>query len=391
MIYPLLPAFLFSIGGSAATLGWIEGVSEGVSAALKLLSGRIADRARSRKPLIAVGYGVAALARPFYALASAPAHAVLIRMVDRIGKGLRGPPRDAMVADAVTRESRGRAFGFHRMMDNFGAVVGSLLAFVLLRFAGLSIRSLFVLSIVPGLLAVLVVLLFVRAPREARDARADDHKSEREREDKPQSATKPYPIAPALTEAPPLPGAAKRYLATLFVFSLAGSGDLFLLQRLKDLGLDLALVPIAWVSLQLTKGLFNLPGGVASDKLGRRRVLAIAWLLYAATYVGYAVASSWVVAWLLLGLYALYYGLAEGGQRALLAEYVPPAARGRAYGIQLALEGATVLVANVLFGLAYDRFGAEAAFLATAALALAASGLLVSFVPKPPPPSPAAA
>jgi len=372
MIYPLLPAFLFSLGGGAAALGWIEGLAEGVSALLKLASGRIADRIRNRTPLIALGYLIAALARPFYAIAAAPAHAVLIRIVDRIGKGLRGPPRDAMVADAVTRETRGVAFGFHRMMDNMGAVVGSLLAFGLLYFAKLDIRSIFLVSLIPGLLAVVVVLVVVREPRRALETGAGASA--------PREGEAPRPIE---ARSEPLPGSAKRYLAALFVFSLAGSGDLFLIRRLSDLGLRLELVPVAWVSLQLGKSLLNIPGGLASDRFGRRRVLAIAWLLYALTYGGFGLAGSWPLAWLLLGLYALHYGLAEGGQRALLAEYVPLTSRGRAYGVQLALEGAVVLPANVLFGLAYDKLGAETAFLAAGAVALAATALLVLIVPTP--------
>jgi MFS family permease len=289
-----------------------------------------------------------------------------------------------MVAAAAPPEIRGRAFGFHRMMDNFGAVVGSLLAFVLLRFAELPIRSLFVLSLVPGLLAVLVVLIFVREPREDRAQLPLPLPQ-------PQPLPHPLPLPlpqPDAAARSPLPAAAKRYLAAIFVFSMAGAGDLFLLRRLTDLGLDLALVPVAWVSLQLGKGLFNVPGGLASDLLGRKRVLAIAWTLYAVTYAGYAVVGSWQAAWILLALYALHYGLAEGGQRALLADYVPLASRGRAYGVQLAIEGAVILPANVLFGVAYDKFGAKPAFLAASAAALGAAALLALFVPKPAPRTP---
>lgn len=380
MIYPLIPAFLISIGGGAAALGWIEGLAEGTAALIKLAAGRASDRqGASRKTLVALGYGVSTIARPFYALATAPAHAVLIRIVDRVGKGLRGPPRDAMIAGAVSSNQRGRAFGFHRMMDNFGAVVGSLLAFALLRFGGLSLRSVFIASIVPGALAVLVVLLFVRDPSRARDPRGDASSSS-------SAARSQAPSAPP--SSPPqrsrLSSGARRYLVALALFSLAGAGDLFLLRRLKDLGLDDALAPIAWVSLQLAKGLLNVPGGVASDKLGRRRVLAIAWALYAVTYVGFALVPSWPAAWALLGLYALHYGLAEGGQRALLAEYAPQEVRGRAFGIQLAVEGVAILLANVVFGLVYDKFSAQAAFSGAGAVALLAAMTLVLFVPAPP-------
>lgn len=382
MIYPLLPAFLLTLGGGAMAIGWIEGLAEGASALVKLGAGRVSDQVRSRKTLVAAGYGVAAVARPFYAIASAPVHAVIIRIVDRVGKGLRGPPRDAMIAGAVTAELRGRAFGFHRMMDNFGAVVGSVLAFALLRFAGLEVREVFAASLVPGLLSVLLVLLFVRDPQRARDPAVGPPAGS-------PSAASPAaspPAAPSTSLSSPLrlSSGARRYLAVLFIFSLAGAGDLFLLRRMKDLGLDDSLAPIAWVSLQLGKGLLNVPGGVASDRLGRRGVLAVGWALYAVTYAGFGLVSTWASAWALFALYALHYGLAEGGQRALLAEHTHPSVRGRAYGISLAIEGAVVLPANVLFGYVYDKVSAPVAFFGAAAAALLASIGLMLFVPPPP-------
>lgn len=373
MIYPLVPELLRTIGGTAVWIGLYEGVAEVVSTAMKLVSGRMSDKPEARKPLIAWGYGIAALSRPLLAWATAPLHAVLIRAIDRVGKGLRGPPRDAMVANAVPSEQRGHAFGFHRMMDNFGGAIGPVLAFALLWIIGLPLRTVFALAAIPGLLAVLVVLLFVRDPSLA------SHSSS---------------SAPTTKEKPPLPemdvpeklrlsGAAQRYLFALFVFSLAGSGDLFLLRRLGDLGLKSAFVPVAWISLQLAKGLLNVPGGRASDKFGRKRVLALSWVLYGATYAGFGWAESWVTAWIWLGLYAAHYGLAEGGQRAIMAELVPANMRGRAYGIQLAVEGSALLVANLAFGYAYDKIGASLTFTSAGAMAIVGSALLALLVPSP--------
>ena len=357
MIYPLIPAFLLALGGGAVTLGWLEGIAEAVGAVLKLLSGAAADRSGKRVRLVALGYGVSALTRPLLALASQPVHAVLVRAVDRVGKGLRGPARDAILAAAVSPARRGHAFGFHRMMDNAGAVVGGLVAFALLRFFTVPLRTVFAAAIVPGLLAVLVVLVFVRDP--------------------PRPPVAPAPaVAPAGADRARFPPAARRYFAAIFVFSLAGSGDMFLVLRLTDLGLDTALVPIAWVSLQLGKALLNVPGGKAADRFGRRRLIVLGWALYAVSYAAFGLVHGWIAGWLVLGLYACHYGLAEGGQRALLAEVVPPAALGRAYGVQLALEGAVVLPANVAFGMAYARLGAPIAFGAAAAVALAGAAVL---------------
>ena len=363
MIYPLVPAFLITLGGGAEALGWIEGVAEAVAAVVKIIAGRLGDRAARKKPLIAAGYGLSALARPLFALATSPVHAVFVRALDRVGKGLRGPPRDLLLAASVGPESRGAAFGFHRMMDNFGGVLGPMIAFTLLRAVDLPLRTVFAVSIVPGLLAVVVILVFVREPPPpVEDA---------ERAPAPVTADLPAKLVP-------LPPAARRYLAAVGLFSLAGSGDLFLLNRLTDLGMNRALVPVAWVSLQLGKGLLNVAGGRASDQFGRRPLLVTAWILYAISYAGFGLVRSWPVAWGVLAIYAFHYGFAEGGQRALLAELVPSAARGRAFGIQQAIEGLAVLPANVIFGLVYSRVSATAAFVGSAAIALCAAAALLT-------------
>ena len=369
MIYPLLPAFLITIGGGPEALGWVEGVAEAVAALVKIVAGRFSDRAARKKPMIATGYGLSALARALFAVATSPIHAVFVRSLDRVGKGLRGPPRDLVLAASVGAENRGAAFGFHRMMDNFGGVLGPMLAFVLLRAVNLPLRTVFAASLVPGLFAVVVILVFVREPPAQLV---------------PEEATASNSVDPPPKIAS-LPPAARRYLMVLALFSLAGSGDLFLLNRMTDLGMDRALVPVAWVSLQLGKGLLNVAGGRASDQFGRRPVLVLAWLLYAVSYTGFGLVRSWPLAWCVLAIYAFHYGFAEGGQRALLADLVPSGARGRAFGIQLAIEGLAVLPANVIFGLVYSRVSATAAFVGSGAIALCAAVALltVNTTPRP--------
>jgi MFS family permease len=245
------------------------------------------------------------------------------------------------------------------MMDNAGAVVGALLAFLFLRFFTLDLRTVFKLALVPGLCAVLVALVFVREPPRAGGA-------------------KPGKVRPTFTGKLSLSPGARRYFAAIAVFSLAGSGDMFLVYRLIDLGLPRSLVPIVWMTLQLGKALLNVPGGKAADRMGRKRVLVVAWVLYAVSYAALGIVGGWVSGWIVLGLYALHYGLAEGGQRALLGEQVAAEEYGRAYGLLLAIEGAMVLPANVLFGLAYARLGAGAAFGAAGVLALVGAGVLAT-------------
>jgi MFS family permease len=402
MIYPLVPAFLVSLGGGAMALGWLEGVAEAVSAAIKLWAGRAIDRAGHPKRFVVLGYGLSALSRPLYALATAPVHAVLVRVSDRIGKGLRGPPRDAMLAAVVDAESRGHAFGFHRMMDNFGGVAGPILAFFALRLAELPLRTVFLLSVIPGLASVVLAQFFLKEPKVDAKHDEDGAKASGENEAKASGEVDAKSSgeneAKASGEVDAEKGAGEgeragdraavhqlpwRYFAVVAVFTLAGSGDLFLMRRLTDLRLDVAYVPVAWVSLQLLKGLFNVPGGRASDRFGRRRVLAIAWLLYAGTYAGFGFATSWWSAWLLLVPYAIHYGLAEGGQRALLTDLAPKAVRGRAFGIQLAIEGIFILPANVGFGFLMDRRGPVVAFAAAAVCAAVAAVLLLAIVPSP--------
>ncbi len=366
MIYPLVPAFLVSLGGGAMALGWLEGIAEAVSAGIKLWAGRRIDRTGHPKRFVVLGYGISALSRPLYALASAPFHAVLVRVADRVGKGLRGPPRDAMLAAVVDKESRGHAFGFHRMMDNFGGVAGPILAFFALQMAELPLRTVFLLSVIPGLASVFLAQFFLKDLRP------------------PAEPEPPSKEAESITDTEAAHVLPWRFFLVTAVFTLAASGDLFLMRRLTDLKLPIAWVPVAWVSLQLLKGLFNVPGGRASDRFGRRRVLAIAWLLYALTYAGFGFAPSWWIAWLLIVPYALHYGLAEGGQRALLTDLVPKALRGRAFGIQLAIEGAFILPANVGFGFVMDRFGPIPAFVAASSCAALAAVLLIALVPNPP-------
>ncbi len=356
MIYPLLPALLKSFGAAAAWLGAMEGIAEGLSALVKWRVGPVVDRSPRRKPLIVAGYGLATFVRPLIAFAGAGWHVVVLRSLDRIGKGVRGVPRDALVAEAVEPRALATAFSFHRMMDNAGSVLGPILAFALMRGLELPVRTVIGLAIVPGMVAVATLVVGVREPpREA-------PRAEHEKEDAPRAK---------------LPPSVVRYLVVLGVFTLGSSADSFLLLRVVDLGLDAAWVPLVWLALSGAKSLSNMPGGWLGDRFGRRPTLFLAWLFYALVYAAAPHVSSPRAFAALVVVYGAYYGLSEGSERAILAERAPAALRGRAFGAMHAVTGLAVLPANLIFGALYTK-SAELAFGFGAACAgLAALLLLV--------------
>jgi MFS family permease len=355
MVYPLLPSFLRSIGAGAQSLGLMEGIAESVSALVKWLSGRSSD-ARPRKPFVLIGYGLATVVRPLLALATSGWHVIVIRSTDRIGKGLRSAPRDALVAQSVSPERRGYAFGFHNMMDNIGAVVGPLVAFALVRWWHWPLRAVFAVTLVPGLCAVATVLWGVDEPARPTPARDDGKEAS----------------SPSKTRGGALPARLRVYLGLVALFTLGASADSFLMLRLGDLGLAEPLLPIAWVSLNACKAFLNIPGGLISDRFGRRRTQVAGWVVYAAAYALFPLTRSVALTWALLIAYGSYYGLTEGGEKALVADLAPAHLHGRGYGALHAITGIAVLPANVLFGALYASH-VELAFWASSACAFAAA------------------
>lgn len=368
MIYPLLPALLLSFGGTAVWLGAMEGIAEGLSALVKWRIGPVVDRVARKKPLILGGYLVATLARPLISITTAGWHVMVLRSLDRIGKGVRGVPRDALVAESVGRESLATAFAFHRMMDNAGSVVGPIIAFTLLRALELPIRVVIALAVVPGLVSCAVLLFGVKeAPR-------------------PEPAAAPAVASgePRAQEA--LPRSVHRYLLVVALFTLGASADSFLLLRAVELGMSAAWAPLLWLALSGAKAASNMPGGWLADRVGRKRTLVAAWLLYAAFYAAAPYVTTPLAFAAIVVAYGTYYGLAEGSERALLAEQAPAAMRGRAFGAMHAVTGLAVLPANLLFGLLYARHVALAFGVSAACAAGAAVLLLVVVKEHQPPP-----
>lgn len=369
MIYPLLPVFLTAtIGASAGVLGAIEGAAETTASLLKLASGWWSDRARRRKPLVVLGYTLAAIARPLMAIAQSASQVLAIRLTDRVGKGIRNSPRDALIAESVHPSIRGRAYGFHRAADHAGAVIGPVTAFVLIQWLAFDVRSVFWLAAVPGALAVITVVGFVRdAARPPLAHRANA-------ENQPPAAK--APATGAGNQAGRLPGAFWGYLAVVLLFTLGNSTDAFLLLRASELGVPVALLPILWAALHVVKSAASTPGGALSDRIGRAPTLIAGWTVYAIAYLGFAFATEAWHAWALFAVYGLYFALTEPTERALVADFVGPERRGTAFGWFHLTIGIGMLPASVIFGLVWDGFGPRSAFLVGASFALIAAVLL---------------
>jgi MFS family permease len=355
IIFPLLPLFLVNVlGASAAGVGVIEGAAESTASLLKLASGWWSDRVRKRKPLVLAGYAIASAMRPLIGLAQGAGQVLAIRVTDRIGKGIRTSPRDALIADSVHPSVRGRAFGFHRAADHAGAVAGPLLAFVMLQYMHLPLRHIFLIAAIPALLSVAVLWVGVR--EEPRDL--------------------PGAGGPGITLHDQLGGRFWSLLGVIFVFTLGNSSDAFLLLRASQLGVPAALIPILWAMLHVVKSASSTPAGALSDRIGRKPLLVTGWLLFAAVYFAFGRASAAWQAWALFAVYGLFFGLTEGTEKALVADLVPASRRGAAFGWYNLAIGLGALPASVLFGALWDRFGPPVAFGVGASLALlAAAGI----------------
>ena len=358
-IYPLLPTFLSrTLGASALSLGFIEGVAEAASSLLKLLSGRVSDRFGVRRPLVLGGYGLSNLVRPLIGVAQVWPHVLALRFVDRLGKGIRGAPRDAMLADLAPEGARGRVFGLNRAMDHAGAVAGPLLASLFLWFYPERYRLLFLLTVIPGALAVVCVLGVPRDPS------AGPRKQ------------RPSPSTGAHRSGVRLPARLRAVLGVILLFTLGNSTDAFLLLRLNDLGVAITWLPLVWALQHVVKSVSSVWGGQISDRLGRPRVIGAGWVLYAAVYAAFAVTASETTTVVVFLVYGVYYGLTEGAEKALVADLVPPSLRGTAFGWYNAVVGVGALLASVGFGFVWTRVSPAAAFFMGATLALAAAAAL---------------
>ncbi|MFC1913861.1 MFS transporter [Chloroflexota bacterium] len=365
MIFTLVPLFLCNVLGATTTVvGLIGGLSESTDAIFRIFSGRLSDRLKKRKFLAVLGYGLSTLAKPFMYVAASWTSVLVIRFGDRMGKGMRTSPRDALIADSVSAEERGKGFGLHRAMDTSGAVLGLAIAALiiyLVQKGGLELslatyRWLVLVGMVPAVLAVLVLLIFVWEKRK-KALTVLDSKS---------GLGSGKSISPFSTRF-------KLFLVIMAVFTLGNSSDFFVILRAQDLGSSVLHITLMLVLFNITYAGFSLPAGILSDRLGRRGVIILGWFIYSLVYLGFAVVSSLWQIWLLFACYGIYYGIVEGVARAFVADLVPEERRGTAYGYFHGVVGLVLLPASLIAGWLWDAINSAApfyfgAFLATVAM-----------------------
>jgi len=362
MAYWVLPAFLVSLGAGPAQLGLIEGVAESVASFAKLFSGYLTDRIERRKPLVVAGYFVANAVKPLLAVAGAWWHILLIRFSDRLAKGVRGAPRDVMVAESVPKERLGSAYGLIQSMDSAGAIAGPLAALVLLTCYG--IRSVFWAAAIPGALCVIVALFGIRETKRG----ASENSA-------PRSAKKSAltPVASRIA----LPGAFYMVLVAVTVFSLGNSSDMFLVMRAQNVGIPVALAPLLGLVFNLTYTLGSWPAGWCSDHISRRWIAAAGYLIFAAVYFMFGRAPSTLAIWITMAVYGLYYALTQPVLKALVVETVGQEVRGRALGVYFFVTSVATLAASLITGELWKVYGAGMPFYFSAGLAAVAAVLLV--------------
>jgi len=374
MIFTLVPLFLLNVlRVGTPVIGLVEGITEGTASLLKVGSGWLSDRIERRKDLAVLGYGISTIAKPFLYVASVWGAVAGIRFVDRLGKGIRTSPRDALIADSAASEEMGRSFGFHRGMDTLGAVLGLAIAAVIIFLAqqgGLELTKkafqiLVIVGTVPAVLAVIVLFFFVHEQRK--NGSSTDHEGY-------------YCPQKINSENNKFSLRFKVFLLIMVVFTLGNSSDAFLILRTQDLDFSVVHILLLFIAFNLVYALFSMPAGLISDRLGRKRVIIVGWTLYAFSYLGFASASSMWHIWLLFGLYGLYYGMVDGVTRAFVCDLVPVERRGTAYGLYHTAVGLSLLPASVIAGWLWHLIGPAAPFYFGAATAIIAVISLVLLI-----------
>ncbi len=362
MIFTLVPLVVVNIlGGGAIAVGFIGGITESFDAFFRIFSGRISDKLGKRKPLAVFGYGFSTIVKPFMLLTTAWGGVLGVRLGDRLGKGVRSSPRDALIADSVSSDKRGRAFGIHRALDTTGAFLGLVIAAIIIyvvqgdatNLTKHAYQWMVIVGVIPAVISVILLLTLVTekglAPVKAKT-----------------STGLPIETKAAFSRQ------FKLFLVVMAIFTLGNSSDFFVILRAQNLKVTVFEITLMLVLFNLTYVLVSIPAGTLSDKIGRRKLLVVGWLIYALSYFGFALSNSAWNMWLLFAFYGIYYGIAEGVGKAFVADLVPADRRGTAYGYYNGLVGLFILPASVLAGLLWDYvspastfyFGAGLAFIA---------------------------
>lgn len=355
MIYPLVPLFLSNVlGVNKSIIGLIEGIAESTASLLRVFSGWFSDKTGKRKILMIVGYGISTLSRPVVALSTLWGHVLTFRFIDRFGKGIRGAPRDALIVESSDKAYLGRAFGLQKAMDTFGAVVGPAVAFVLLGIFSNDYRKVFWISMIPGTIAVLLIVFFIKE-------RGQGFKEPGGRvkflENKPST--------PRILESSPLRSFDWRFRFFVIIagiFAIGNSSDVFLILRAQQVGIPVVMIPIVYLLFNLIYSLSAIPAGIAADKFGKKRVILLGFLLFAIVYYGFAVASDTMTIWVLFAFYGLFMGLTEGIQKAFLATIIPSDFKATAFGVYNTVVGIAMLPASLIGGLLWDTVSPSATF-----------------------------
>lgn len=339
MIYPLLPLFLTDVLGSTKlVVGIIEGIAESTASIIKVFSGYLSDRFGRKKLLMGVGYGISTLSRPVIAGALSPLQVLAARAVDRFGKGIRTAPRDAIIAESTGKDQLGKAFGFHRAMDTVGAVIGPSVAFAILVVFPGNLRLVFLLSTIPGIIAVFLIVALVREKRHKEDA-----------------------PRPSLKIAS-FDGRFRLYIVVVAIFSIGNFADAFLILRAKNLGFSNELITAVYLLYNVIYAASSIPLGIIADKIGLKKIVAVGLLLYSIIFAGFALSTSALHIWVLFSAYGVYKGLTEGNLRAYVASIAPAEKKATAFGVYHAVNGAMLLPASVIAGLLWDISGPGLAF-----------------------------
>ena len=363
MVYSVMPLFLMSIGASKTLISLIEGIAESTASLVKALSGYWSDKIGKNKPFMLIGYGVTALITPLYSFVGKPIEVLFYRFFERIGKGVRAAPRDSLISGSVTPKDAGKNFGFHKAMDNSGAILGPLAAFLLLFFlpSGDSIMSykiIFLIATIPAILGVITIAIFIKEAKA--NKKNDAHR----------------------LSIKNLPRRYFFFLVIIFVFTLGNFSDAILLVKTAETGISKAYIPFVYMIFNMVSVLFAIPIGKLSDKIGRERLIITGFLIFAATFFMFGKFNSISIFIGLFAMYGLYSALVDGSQKAMISDIVSKELRGTGYGIYHAVLGITLLPANLIAGLMYDNINSNAPFYFGSMMALLAAVLMSFFIDR---------